>query len=72
MNPATGTNPVTREAIEAARLRIDGVVAVTPCPESIALSELTCCRAFCKLEYLQRTGAGADVQTGQRTDRRAT
>ncbi len=72
MNPATGTNPVTREAIEVALLQLDDLLAVTPCPESIALSELTGCRAFCKLEYLQRTGAGADVQTGQRTDRRAT
>lgn len=71
MKPTAPTNPVTREAIEVARLRLDGLVAVTPCPESIALSELTGCRVFCKLEYLQRTGAGADVLTGQRTDLQA-
>ena len=48
---------ISRETIEAARLRIAGMVAMTPCPESIALSELTGCRVFCKLEYLQRTGS---------------
>ena len=48
---------ITRGTIEAARDRIRGSVAVTPCPESIALSELTGCRVFCKLEYLQRTGS---------------
>jgi threonine dehydratase len=41
----------------AARQRIAGGVAVTPCPESIPLSELTGCRVFCKLDYLQRTGS---------------
>lgn len=44
-------------AIKAARARIADAVAVTPCAESIALSELTGCRVFCKLEYLQRTGS---------------
>ncbi|MEX0774164.1 MAG: threonine ammonia-lyase [Phycisphaeraceae bacterium] len=47
----------TFQDIEAARRRIAGAVAVTPCPESVALSELTGCRIFCKLEYLQRTGS---------------
>ncbi|MCS7032900.1 MAG: threonine ammonia-lyase [Phycisphaerae bacterium] len=41
----------------AARQRIAGGVALTPCPESIPLSELTGCRVFCKLDYLQRTGS---------------
>lgn len=43
--------------IEAARSRIAGGVAQTPCPESIPLSEITGMRVFCKLEYLQRTGS---------------
>lgn len=44
-------------AIREARARIRGSVAETPCPESIPLSELTGCRVFCKLDYLQRTGS---------------
>ena len=43
--------------IVAARSRIAGGVAVTPCPESIQLSEICGARIFCKLEYLQRTGS---------------
>ncbi len=43
--------------IIAARNRIAGGVAVTPCPESIQLSEICGARIFCKLEYLQRTGS---------------
>lgn len=45
------------DEIRAAKQRLAGVVSVTPCSESIALSELTGCRVFCKLEYLQRTGS---------------
>jgi threonine dehydratase len=29
----------------------------TPCPESVALSEVCRCQIYCKLEYLQRTGS---------------
>jgi threonine dehydratase len=43
--------------IEAARRRIAGAVLVSPCPLSAALSELTGCRVYCKLDYLQRTGS---------------
>lgn len=43
--------------IVAAQERIRGSVDVTPCPESLPLSELCGCRVFCKLEYLQRTGS---------------
>jgi threonine dehydratase len=43
--------------IEAARERIAGAVAVTPCPESVPLSEITGSRIFCKLDNLQRTGS---------------
>jgi threonine dehydratase len=32
-------------------------VVVTPCPESIPLSEITGARVFCKLDNLQRTGS---------------
>ena len=43
--------------VVSARARLDGAVAVTPCTESIPLSELTGSRVFCKREYLQRTGS---------------
>jgi len=48
---------VTLADIQAARTRIRGGVAVTPCVESIPLSELTGSRIVCKLDYLQRTGS---------------
>ena len=48
---------VTFSDIQAARTRIAGAVVVTPCPESIPLSEVTGMRIFCKLENLQRTGS---------------
>jgi threonine dehydratase len=43
--------------VEAAAERIRGAVLRTPCPPSAALSEITGCEIFCKLEYLQRTGS---------------
>jgi threonine dehydratase len=43
--------------IRAAARRIRGGVIVTPCPESIPLSEITGARIFCKLENFQRTGS---------------
>jgi threonine dehydratase len=43
--------------IRAARRRIRGGVVVTPCPESIPLSEITGAHIFCKLDNLQRTGS---------------
>jgi len=49
--------PVTLEDIQAARERLSGVLPVTPCPESIPLSEITGARIFCKLDNLQRTGS---------------
>ena len=48
---------VTLADIRAARRRISGGVVVTPCPESIPLSEMTGARVFCKLDNLQRTGS---------------
>ena len=49
--------PVTYDDILAAQRRIAGAIDDSPCPESIALSELTGCRVFCKLEMLQHTGS---------------
>ncbi|HVT73177.1 MAG TPA: threonine ammonia-lyase [Lacunisphaera sp.] len=49
--------PVTLADIRAARKRIAGSVVVTPCPESIPLSEITGARIYCKLDNLQRTGS---------------
>ncbi|MDQ3624963.1 MAG: pyridoxal-phosphate dependent enzyme, partial [Verrucomicrobiota bacterium] len=48
---------VTLEEIMAAGRRISGAVLRTPCVESVALSELTGVRVFCKLENQQRTGS---------------
>lgn len=48
---------VTLAEIRAARRRIASGVVVTPCPESIPLSEMTGARIFCKLDNLQRTGS---------------
>ncbi|HEY0946746.1 MAG TPA: threonine ammonia-lyase [Opitutaceae bacterium] len=49
--------PVTLPAIRAAARRIAGGVLVSPCPESVALSEITAARVFCKLDNFQRTGS---------------
>ena len=49
--------PVTLSDIRAAQRRIAGGVIVTPCPESIPLSEITGARIFCKPENFQRTGS---------------
>ena len=57
LNALMMSSPITLDEVEAARLRLAGMVSVTPCSESIALSELTGSRVFCKLEYLQRTGS---------------
>jgi threonine dehydratase len=48
---------VTLSDIRAAQRRIASGVIVTPCPESIPLSEITGARIVCKLENLQRTGS---------------
>jgi threonine dehydratase len=48
---------ITLADIEAARDRIAGGVYLSPCVESIPLSQLTGARVFCKLDYLQRTGS---------------
>jgi threonine dehydratase len=49
--------PVTLSDIRAAQRRIAGGIVVTPCAESIPLSEITGARIFCKLDNLQRTGS---------------
>ncbi len=49
--------PVNFEDIKSAARRIAGAIVKTPCSASIALSEITGCGIFCKLEYLQRTGS---------------
>lgn len=49
--------PVSLADIRDARHRILGGVVVTPCPESIPLSEITGAHIFCKLDNLQRTGS---------------
>ncbi len=49
--------PVTFDQIVAARERIESGVVMTPCAESLVLSETCGCTIFAKLEYLQRTGS---------------
>ena len=49
--------PVSLSDIRAARRRIRSGVIVTPCPESIPLSEITGARIVCKLDNFQRTGS---------------
>lgn len=49
--------PLTIDDIHQAQQRLKGGVEVTPCAESIPLSELCGARIFCKLDYLQRTGS---------------
>jgi threonine dehydratase len=48
---------VTLDDIVSAQRRMTGGIVLTPCTESPALSELTGCRVFAKLDYLQRTGS---------------
>lgn len=48
---------VTLSDIRAAARRIAGGVIVSPCPNSIPLSEITGARITCKLDNVQRTGS---------------
>lgn len=48
---------ITYDDIVAARERIAPVLAPTPCPASMALSQLTGCNIWCKLDFLQPTGS---------------
>src|SRR5437763_7460321 len=49
--------PVQFQDIQAAAKRTSSFVIESPCPLSIPLSEVTGMKAYCKLEYLQRTGS---------------
>ena len=49
--------PVTLSAIRAAARRIAGGIIESPCPQSVALSDLTGSQVYCKLDNLQRTGS---------------
>ncbi len=49
--------PVTLADIQGARTRIAGGIYMSPCVESIPLSQLTGAHIYCKLDYLQRTGS---------------
>ena len=51
------TASLTLADIEAARERIAGGIYMSPCVESIPLSQLTGAHIYCKLDYLQRTGS---------------
>src|SRR5690348_8527098 len=48
---------LTLADILEANSRIAGGIYLSPCPESIPLSELCGATIFCKLDYLQRTGS---------------
>lgn len=49
-------NLTLADIVEAKNRIADGVY-LSPCPESIPLSEICRCHVYCKLEYLQRTGS---------------
>src|SRR3954453_11658773 len=49
--------PITLDDIRASHSRIASAINVSPCLHSPALSDLTGCRVFCKLDALQRTGS---------------
>lgn len=49
--------PVTLSDIRAAQRRIAGGIYVSPCPDSIPLSEITGAHIGCILNNLQRTGS---------------
>jgi threonine dehydratase len=51
------TMAVTLADIRAARRRISGGIAGTPCAESIPLGDIVGARVFCKLDNFQRTGS---------------
>jgi threonine dehydratase len=57
MSAADPSDEVTLADIVAARERIMGGVERTACPYAPALSRLTGCEVFVKLEYQQRTGS---------------
>ncbi|MBL4576746.1 MAG: threonine ammonia-lyase, partial [Opitutaceae bacterium] len=48
---------VTLRDIQEARARLGDAIALTPCPESIPLSEITGAHIYCKMDCLQRTGS---------------
>ncbi len=48
---------LTLADIVDAKSRTAGGIYLSPCPESIPLSELCGSRIYCKLDYLQRTGS---------------
>lgn len=49
--------PVTFDDIVAARKRIASSIYLSPCPDSVPLSEITGSHIYCKLDFLQRTGS---------------
>ena len=51
------SDSVTFGDVRAAEARLKGLVAVTPCPHSETLSQLTRARVFVKLENPQMTGS---------------
>src|SRR4051794_34112654 len=50
-------NRLSLDSIRAAADRIDGAVYRSPCPYSLALSQLCGAEVYCKLDHLQMTGS---------------
>lgn len=48
---------LTLDDVVKAHSRIASGIYLSPCPESIPLSEIAGTRVYCKLDYLQRTGS---------------
>lgn len=49
--------PVSLQDIQQARARLGNAIALTPCPESIPLSEITGAQIYCKMDCFQRMGS---------------
>lgn len=48
---------ITFDDVLAARERLENDIYNSPCPHSVALSQITDCDIYCKMDYLQRTGS---------------
>jgi len=48
---------VSLKDIQQAQSRLGHAIAMTPCPESIPLSEITGAEIYCKMDCFQRTGS---------------
>jgi threonine dehydratase len=48
---------ISFDDVLAARARLGDAIYYSPCPHSVALSQITDCDIYCNMDYLQRTGS---------------